>query len=146
VVVGKKGQRNDGAVSIDASRQMSTSTQSRGPLDDTATRAGETTGNRGRAAGSGAAGSASGSQSSDGSPGGGWVAERESSQHARISSPWSGARVRSSPQNPTPAATEPRKFWHVAQLVDDLWQTQQRAVSACGVPQCGQRHNDMGGW
>lgn len=60
-------QCNDAVVSIDASRQTSTSTQSRGPLDDTATRAGETTGRLGLAAGNGAAGSSSGSQSSDGS-------------------------------------------------------------------------------
>jgi hypothetical protein len=107
---------------------------------------GETTGRFGLVAGVGIAGSASGSQSSAGSTGGDWAAERESSQQARISSPWSGARLRSRPQKPTPAATEPRKFRHVAQLVEDLWQTQQRAVSAWGVPQCGQRHSGMGRW
>jgi hypothetical protein len=30
--------------------------------------------------------------------------------------------------------------------VEERWQTQQRAVSACGVPQCGQRHNGMARW
>jgi len=38
---------------------------------------------------------------------------------------------------------EARKLRQVPQLVEERWQTQQRAVSACGVLQCGQRHNGM---
>src|SRR5438093_8595495 len=37
-------------------------------------------------------------------------------------------------------ATACRKWRQVAQLVLERRHTQQRAVSACGVPQCGQRH------
>jgi hypothetical protein len=39
-----------------------------------------------------------------------------------------------------------RKFRHEAQLVLDRWQTQQRAASACGVAQLGQRHIGMSRW
>lgn len=36
---------------------------------------------------------------------------------------------------PKPAATPRLKWRHVAQVVVDRWQTQQRALSAWGVPQ-----------
>ena len=39
-----------------------------------------------------------------------------------------------------------RKCRHVAQLVLDFWQTQQRAASACGVLQCGQCQIGMARW
>lgn len=38
-----------------------------------------------------------------------------------------------------------RKCWHVEQVVEDRWQTQQRDASAWGVPQWGHRHIDMRG-
>ena len=49
-------------------------------------------------------------------------------------------RGRSSRAGP---ATERRKCRQVPQAVEDRRQTQQRAVSAWGVPQCGQRHIGM---
>jgi hypothetical protein len=39
-----------------------------------------------------------------------------------------------------PAVTARRNWRQVEQVVDDRRQTQQRAVSACGVPQYGQCH------
>ena len=68
------------------------------------------------------------------------------SQQGRISSPRSGRRSRSSPQKPTWAATDRRKLRQEAQAVLERRQTQHRAVSAWGVPQCGQRHIGMPGW
>jgi hypothetical protein len=47
---------------------------------------------------------------------------------------------RSFAQKPTSAASEVRKCRHVEQVVDERRHTQQRAVSVCGAPQCGQAH------
>ena len=44
------------------------------------------------------------------------------------------------------AATDARKWRQVPHEVLERRQTQQRAVSAWGVPQCGQRHIAMRGW
>ena len=61
--------------------------------------------------------------------GSGGAATAPSSQQARTSSPWSGSRRRSRPQNPIRPATEPRNWRQVPQLVDERWQTQQRDAS-----------------
>ena len=63
-----------------------------------------------------------------------------SSQHPRCSRPVRGRRRASSPQYPRSPARARRKWVQVEQVVDDRRQTQQRAVSACGAPQCGQCH------
>ena len=65
------------------------------------------------------------------------------SQHDRISPPSSAWRRRSRPQKPRFAATARRKFRQVPQAVEERRQTQHRAVSAWGVPQCGHRHIGM---
>jgi hypothetical protein len=44
---------------------------------------------------------------------------------------------------PRPLAIERRKWRQVPHDVVDLWQTQQRAASACGVAQWGHRHTAM---
>jgi hypothetical protein len=79
---------------------------------------------------SGAIGGLTGADSGSQSGGRSAVTAAPSSQQARTSSPWIGLRFRSSPQNPSVEATEPRKFRHVPQLVDERWQTQQRDASA----------------
>ena len=63
----------------------------------------------------------------------------ESSQQGWISSPWSGPLRRSRPHVPPIAVTPRRKWRQVAQVVDERVQTQQRAASACRVPQWGHR-------
>jgi hypothetical protein len=74
------------------------------------------------------------------------LAASAASQQGRISSPLSGRRWRSRPQYPSWPATARRKWRQAPQAVLDRWQTQQRAVSAWGVAQCGQRHIGMAGW
>jgi hypothetical protein len=74
------------------------------------------------------------------------VGTLDASQQARISSPRNGRRSRSSPQYPSCPATDRRKCRQVAQAVLERWQTQHLAVSAWGVPQCGQRHIGMSQW
>jgi hypothetical protein len=71
------------------------------------------------------------------------MARGDSVQQPRCSAPVSGSRFASRPQNPTDAASDRRKCRHVEQVVDDRWQTQHRAASGCGVPQCGHRHIGM---
>ena len=56
-------------------------------------------------------------------------------QQARTSLPRSVTRFRSRPHIPSPAAMPRRKWRQVAHVVVDRWQTQQRALSAWGVPQ-----------
>jgi hypothetical protein len=79
-------------------------------------------------------------------PPGSSASATDASQQARISSPRSGRRSRSRPQYPSWPATDRRKLRQVAQAVLDRRQTQHLAVSAWGVPQCGQRHIGMPGW
>jgi hypothetical protein len=62
------------------------------------------------------------------------------SQQPRCSRPVRGGRRASRPQYPRSPARARRKWVQVEQVVDDRRQTQQRAVSACGAPQCGQCH------
>ena len=67
-------------------------------------------------------------------------------QQPRSSSPRRGTARGSSPHvPPISGATERRKWTHVAQLVLERRQTQQRAASGCGVRQCGQRQFGMRG-
>jgi len=63
-----------------------------------------------------------------------------SCQQPRCSRPLRGLRLGSRAHQPTSAESELRKWRHVEQVVDDLWQTQHLAASACGAPQCGQCH------
>ena len=60
-------------------------------------------------------------------------------QQGWISSPRSGPLRRSRPHVPPTSVTPRRKCRHVAQVVDERVQTQQRAASACRVPQWGHR-------
>ena len=70
----------------------------------------------------------------------GWPVAVFGSQQPRCSTPVSGRRLASRPQYPWSPARARRKWVQVEQVVDDRRQTQQRAVSACGAPQCGQCH------
>jgi hypothetical protein len=91
---------------------------------------GSSTWRRNRRAASGGPASAAGSAAPAG----------RSCQQPRCSRPVSGRRFGSSAHQPTSAEREVRKWLHVEQVVDDRWQTQHRADSACGAPQLGQCH------
>jgi hypothetical protein len=66
-------------------------------------------------------------------------------QQARISVPVSATRRGSSPHIPSPFATPRRKWRQLAHEVVERRHTQQRAASACGVEQWGQRQTGMRG-
>lgn len=57
--------------------------------------------------------------------------------------PRSGARRGSRPHVPSEPVTERRKWRQVEQVVEEVAQTQHRAVSGCGVPHVGQRQVGM---
>ena len=60
-----------------------------------------------------------------------------------MSVPRIGRPLGSRPHRPRPAATARRKWMQVEQVVDEVAQTQHRAVSGCGVPQVGHRQVGM---